>query len=101
MELLFLYKSFMEYLLLSLIIAVAIVSYLSHRRDMKLLCSVSSPTRGTKAERKLIIKMLKKGVHPKAIFHDLYVKKKKRELLSNRPCGGYSTGIGGDRSKGL
>lgn len=71
----------MEYLLLSLIIAVAIVSYLSHRRDMKLLCSVSSPTRGTKAERKLIIKMLKKGVHPKAIFHDLYVKKK---------SGGYS-----------
>lgn len=76
MELLFLYKSFMEYLLLFLIIAVAIVSYLSHRRDMKLLCSVSSPTRGTKAERKLIIKMLKKGVHPKAIFHDLYVKKR-------------------------
>ena len=37
---------------------------------------MSSPTRGTKAERKLIIKMLKKGVHPKAIFHDLYVKKK-------------------------
>ena len=71
----------MEYLLLFLIIAVAIVSYLSHRRDMKLLCSVSSPTRGTKAERKLIIKMLKKGVHPKAIFHDLYVKKK---------SGGYS-----------
>ena len=43
---------------------------------MKLLCSVSSPTRGTKAERKLIIKMLKKGVHPKAIFHDLYLKRK-------------------------
>ena len=40
---------FMEYLLLFLIIAVAIVSYLSHRRDMKLLCSVSSPTRGKKA----------------------------------------------------
>lgn len=76
MELLFLYKSFMEYLLLSLIIAVAIVSYLSHRRDMKLLCSVSSPTRGTRSERKLIIKMLKKGVHPKAIFHDLYLKRK-------------------------
>lgn len=66
----------MEYLLLSLIIAVAIVSYLSHRRDMKLLCSVSSPTRGTRSERKLIIKMLKKGVHPKAIFHDLYLKRK-------------------------
>lgn len=71
----------MEYLLLSLLIVIATVSYLNHRRDRKLLCSVSSPTRGTRAERKLIVKMLKKGVHPKAIFHDLYVKKK---------SGGYS-----------
>lgn len=71
----------MEYLLLLLIIVIVIVSYLNHRRDRKLLCTVSSPTRGTRAERKLIVKMLKKGVHPKAIFHDLYVKKK---------SGGYS-----------
>lgn len=66
----------MEYLLIALFIFISIVTYLNHRRDMKLLCSVSSPTRGTRVERKLIIKMLKKGVHPKAIFHDLYVKKK-------------------------
>lgn len=41
----------MEYLLLSLIIAVAIVSYLSHRRDMKLLCvfSYKRDKVGTKA----------------------------------------------------
>ena len=51
----------MEYLLLSLLIVIAIVSYLSHRRDRKLLCSVSFPTRGTRAERKLIVKMWKKG----------------------------------------
>lgn len=43
---------------------------------MKLLCSVSSPERGTRAEHKLIIKMLKNGVHPKSIFHDLYLQKK-------------------------
>lgn len=47
---------------------------------MKLLCSVSSPNRGTVAERRLVIKMLKMGVHPKAIFHDLYVPKKNGEF---------------------
>ena len=46
---------------------------------MELLCSVSSPERGTEAERRLVIKMLKKGVHPKAIFHDLYLRKKNGE----------------------
>lgn len=43
---------------------------------MKLLCSVSSPNRGTRAERKLIIKMLKTGIHPLAIYHDLYIEKR-------------------------
>jgi hypothetical protein len=47
---------------------------------MKLLCSVSSPDRGTRAERRLVIKMLEKGVHPKAIFHDLYLQKKNGEF---------------------
>lgn len=56
-----LYWSFMEYLLLSLLIVIVIVSYLNHRRDRKLLCSVSSPTRGTRAERKLSIKMWRRG----------------------------------------
>lgn len=46
---------------------------------MKLLRLVSSPERGTKSERRLVIRMLKKGVHPKAIFHDLYLQKKNGE----------------------
>lgn len=37
---------------------------------------MSSPCRGTRAERRLIINILKNGVHPRAIFHDLYIKKK-------------------------
>lgn len=53
--------------------------YLIYRRDMTLLCSVSSPKRGTRSERKLVVKMLKQGVHPKAIFHDLYLQKKNGE----------------------
>ena len=63
-----------------LILTCIVISYLHHRQNMKLLCSVSSPNRGTRAERKLLVKMLKKGVHPKAIFHDLYIQKKNGEF---------------------
>lgn len=61
------------------IFLIIAVRYLIYRRDMKLLCSVSSPKRGTRSERRLVIKMLKQGVHPKAIFHDLYLQKKNGE----------------------
>lgn len=60
---------------LAILLPIAI-RYLIYRRDMKLLCSVSSPKRGTRSERRLVVKMLKQGVHPKAIFHDLYLQKK-------------------------
>lgn len=67
----------MEYLLIVLLAAAyfAAAHYI-HQKNMKLLCLVSSPDRGTPAERKLIIKLLKKGIHPKAIFHDLYLPKR-------------------------
>lgn len=76
----------MEYIVITFIIgcivisSCIIISYLIHKKNRKLLCSVSSPDRGTKAERKLLIKMLKSGVHPKAIFHDLYLQKKNGEF---------------------
>lgn len=72
----------MEYIVVTLILVLGciVISYLIHRKNMKLLCSVSSPDRGTRAERRLVIKMLKKGVHPKAIFHDLYLRKKNGEF---------------------
>ena len=60
-----------------LILASIVVSYLYHRQNMKLLRSVSSPERGTRAERRLVVNMLRKGVHPKTIFHDLYLQKRK------------------------
>jgi hypothetical protein len=43
-------------------------------RDRKLLRSVTSPRRGTPSERDLVMKLLKSGVPPQTIFHDLYVK---------------------------
>lgn len=57
-----------------------VISYLHHQQNMKLLRSVSSPNRGTGAERRLVIRMLRWGVHPKAIFHDLYLQKRNGEF---------------------
>jgi len=45
-------------------------------RNLKLLKTVTSLKRGTKSERKLVLKLLKFGIHPQAIFHDLYLKKR-------------------------
>lgn len=63
------------------LLAVALIpSYMRNRRNMKLLCSVTSPNRGTSSERWLVLTMLKAGVHPKAIFHDLYLQKRNGEF---------------------
>lgn len=70
----------MEYIGIILILVCVVVSYLHHRQNMKLLRSVSTPNRGTRAERRLVIKMLRMGVHPKAIFHDLYLQKRNGEF---------------------
>ena len=63
-----------------LIFACIVISYLRHRQNVKLLRSVSTPDRGTRAERRLVVKMLRRGVHPKAIFHDLYLQKRNGEF---------------------
>ena len=70
----------MEYIAIILILGCVVISYLCHQQNMKLLCSVSSPNRGTKAERRLVVKMLRKGIHPKTIFHDLYLQKRNGEF---------------------
>ncbi len=42
-------------------------------QDEELIKSVTDVNRGTNAEKKLIAALLKLGIHPKAIFHDLYI----------------------------
>ena len=46
------------------------------RFDNELLCTVTSLTRGTEMERELVLSLLKHGVPPITIYHDLYVPKK-------------------------
>ena len=65
-------------LIMSLILILILsVIYISHRRNMKLLKMVSSPDRGTRSERRLVIRLLKNGVPPEAVFHDLYLPKQR------------------------
>ena len=45
----------------------------SEIQDVKLLKTVTSLNRGTRSERKMVLKILKLGIKPTAIFHDLYV----------------------------
>lgn len=42
-------------------------------QDEELIKSVTDVNRGTNAEKNLIAALLKSGIHPKAIFHDLYI----------------------------
>nr|MBP6314776.1 NERD domain-containing protein [Chitinophagaceae bacterium] len=45
-------------------------------QDLKLLKTVTRPTRGTRSERKMVISLLKNGFPPQNIFHDLYLERK-------------------------
>ena len=60
--------------LVAFLIYKAITSYLkAQKRNRELLLSVTDLNRGTWSERDLILKLLKHGIPPITIFHDLYV----------------------------
>lgn len=52
-------------------------AYLVHikQEERKLIEKVTPITRGERSERKVILELLKAGINPKAIFHDLYIQK--------------------------
>lgn len=60
------------FVIVSLIIVILIFKEI---RDTKLLGTVTKRNRGTRAERDLVLKLLKHGIPAQTIFHDLYVKK--------------------------
>lgn len=49
------------------------------RKERELIGLVTPITRGERSERRLVLKLLKTGINPKAIFHDLYIRKPKGE----------------------
>ena len=64
------------------ILVAIIIGYIFHNISEKarqentdLINSVTNLSRGTPSERHLILTLLKYGIHPNAIFHDLYILK--------------------------
>lgn len=60
--------------LIVIILVIIVCAIFVNIRNTRLLKTVTQPDRGTRAERKLVLKLLKNGIHPKAIFHDLYIR---------------------------
>lgn len=65
-----------------LIIIIAVVSFTIYKmwhnvvitkQNKELIQSVTSLSRGTASEQHLVLTLLKSGIHPQAIFHDLYI----------------------------
>ena len=49
--------------------------FVVQKQNRELIESVTSFDRGTSSERHLILNLLKSGIHPQTIFHDLYISK--------------------------
>ena len=55
------------------LLSIATISVYTEIKNIKLLKTVTNLNRGTRSERKMILKILKSGIKPTAIFHDLYL----------------------------
>jgi hypothetical protein len=65
----------MKYILILIFCLIGFVIFYVYKeiQDQKLLRTATKVNRGTKSEQKMVLKLLKNGVKPKAIFHDLYL----------------------------
>lgn len=59
-------------LVFTLLLVVSIFVY-TEFKDRELLKTVTKLNRGTRSERKMVLKILKSGIKPTAIFHDIYL----------------------------
>lgn len=78
--------------LLGLITVVVCIVWVK-LKELTLIKQVTSLTRGERSERKLILKLLKEGIDPKAIFHDMYIRKPNGEYTQVDVAVATSAGI--------
>lgn len=64
-------------IIFSICFLILVIAYLvaSNRKERRLIEQVTPVTRGELAERRLVLSLLREGINPRAIFHDLYIKK--------------------------
>jgi hypothetical protein len=68
-------ENIMLWIIIGITILVVFMPLFRRIRNLKLLKTVTSLTRGTKTERDLVLKLLKYGIPAQTIFHDLCIKK--------------------------
>ena len=65
--------------IISIVIIFLLISSISEsnrrKRERELISSVTSLNRGTSSEKSLILQLLKSGIPPVTIYHDLIIKK--------------------------
>lgn len=56
---------------------ITIITYIVYAKykERELIKQVTPLSRGNRSERRVILELLKEGINPKAIFHDLYIRK--------------------------
>jgi hypothetical protein len=60
-------------ILVFILLSVVSIFVYSEFKDRELLKTVTNLNRGTRSERKMVLKILKSGIKPTAIFHDIYL----------------------------
>jgi hypothetical protein len=60
-------------ILVFILLSVVSIFVYSEFKDRELLKTVTNLDRGTKSERKMVLKILKSGIKSTAIFHDIYL----------------------------
>ncbi len=60
-------------ILVFILLSIAVFFVYTEIKDRRLLKTVTSLNRGTRSERRMVLKILKSGIKSTAIFHDLYL----------------------------
>lgn len=79
-------------ILICLVIGIACIVY-AKRKERELIEQVTPITRGEWSERRVVLKLLKMGINPRAIFHDLYIQKPNGEYTQIDVAVATKTGI--------
>ena len=71
------------FLILLILLVIVSITVWRQYKDIQLIKTVTSTTRGESSERDVIIRLLKMGINPRAIFHDCYIRKSSSFSIKN------------------
>lgn len=65
--------------ILFICLIIGIIYFNTKRKEHKLIKQVTPSNRGEWSEREVVSELLKEGINPRAIFHDMYIQKRNGE----------------------